>query len=209
MRLYFCGLTPLIDISVDGYQPSCRHCSKTPFNRVNHVLQDNVTYEDGVIYWSCTRCDQQNRYRLTNENIRTVNKPIDKPNGSILYAVIAKVAGNDDNIDYHAWRVNIYSPHNKHDQARGYSALNYKYMGYVNDSPFNDGQLEIVDGHNKRSTNNLKRSLAMLLNSQIGYYEYPCQGCSGTIEVNPSWKHANMNEQDGMYCGACHSRMME
>ena len=208
MRLYFEGLLPLIDISPDSYQPACK-CSHTPFNRVNHVLESGVTYQDGVIYWSCSQCGKTNVYKMTNDGITVINKPKQEDKEYTLCGVIARVQTSNDNIDYHAWRVKLYPPVFDENKVRGYGALSCKYMGYVNDSPYNDGDFEIVDGHNQRSTPDLKRSLALLLRDGMGFYEEKCQGCSTVLEVNPSFKHSYDRLTDPLYCCQCHSRMME
>lgn len=213
MKLYFKGLLPLIDISHDGQKPACE-CSHTPFNPVNHVLESSVTYKDGAIFWHCSQCGMPNIYKVTNDGITVINKPKQEGKEYTLYGVIARVQTSDDNIDYHAWRVRLYPPVFDEHKMRGYGALSCKYMGYVNDSSHNDGYLEIVGGHNRRSAPTLKRgdlrlSLALLLRDGMGFYEEACEGCGTVLEVNPSFKHSYDRLTDPLYCCQCRSRMME
>ena len=211
MRLYFKGLLPLIDIFDTGFAPQCKSCSTKPFNGANHVLNDDVKYQASVIYWKCDSCNRQNRYRLTNDGIRTIGKGQRGDSDYTQCAVIAKVDSTDDcpYINYHAWIVKMHNPKAEGDKKRGYSALSCKYMGYVHDSPDNDGQFDIMDGHSKRSTPDLKKSLSTLLNSNIGYYEEYCEGCNSVVEVSPSWKQTNNLESEPVYCIPCYTRMME
>ena len=209
MRLYFHGLLPLLDLGRDHYQPYCRKCSHTPFDRATLVFEDCVTYQEGVIYWQCSKCESMNVYKMTNDGIKTINRIYDHSKDYTLCAVVAKVQTSNDNIDYHAWRVKIYRPRLDGSQKRGYSALRCQYKGYVNDSPSNDGQFEIIDGHNQRSSPDLKLAISLVLNARLGFYEEPCEGCGTILEVSPSWKHSYDPYSEPPYCDKCRCRLME
>ena len=207
MRLYFNGLLPLIDLGDE--QPACVKCNRTPFNLVNHVFEYGVKYDDGNIYWSCGLCKAANTYKMTNDDVEFISRANQNGQEYTKGAVIARIQTSNDNIDYHSWTVRLYKPILDNEKERGYSALSYRYKGYVNDSPYNDCEFHVVDGHNQKTHHDLKHALCLLLNSDLGYYEEPCDGCGTILEVSPSWKHSYDKLSESLYCCQCHSIMIE